>query len=157
MLDKKFPNEYCDFPSFANCSLRVIYPFRMTIRTYAVHRFPGGAPIHAEPSARPSSGFYQSPEWRKLRWAALRRDGFRCRACGCDVSGKGMARVDHIKPVRTHPHLALSLDNLRSLCPLHDARSHREKGRKWNGPREENFGGCDAAGMPLDPTHHWRE
>ena len=70
-----------------------------------------------------------------------------------------MARVDHIKPVRTHPDLALSLDNLRSLCANHDNQGHREKGRKFAVARDENFviGGCDARGVPLDPGHHWRQ
>jgi 5-methylcytosine-specific restriction endonuclease McrA len=108
--------------------------------------------------ARPGSGFYYSPAWRKLRKAALIRDGYRCQVCGRNVSGKGMARVDHIKPVRTAPHLALSLANLRSLCPLHDNQGHREKPRGSGAARVENFviGGCDARGVPLDPGHHWK-
>jgi 5-methylcytosine-specific restriction endonuclease McrA len=75
-----------------------------------------------------------------------------------DISGKGMDRVDHIKPLRTHPHLGLSLANLRSLCPNHDNQSHREKRRGSGAARAEKFviAGCDANGMPLDPGHHWR-
>jgi hypothetical protein len=41
-----------------------------------------------------AASFYFLPEWRKLRWAVLRRDAFRCVVCGRDVSGSGPARVD---------------------------------------------------------------
>ena len=100
--------------------------------------------------------FYHTPGWKAARRAALRRDGYRCRVCGVGLGKRGQARVDHIQPVRTYPHLALSLANLRSLCPLHDNQSHREKGRGSGTPqRDERFGGCDVSGVPLDPGHHW--
>jgi 5-methylcytosine-specific restriction enzyme A len=106
---------------------------------------------------RPSS-FYDTPAWQEARRAALIRDGYRCVVCGLDVSGPGAARVDHIKPLLTHPHLALSLANLRTLCPVHDNQGHREKRLRSAAGREEKFviTGCDAAGMPLDPGHRWR-
>jgi hypothetical protein len=110
-------------------------------------------------SARPrrANGFYDTPAWKAARLAALRRDGYRCVVCGCDISGKGNARVDHVKPLLTHPHLALSLANLRSLCADHDNQRHREKGLKSGAAIAEKFviRGCDAAGMPLDPAHHF--
>jgi 5-methylcytosine-specific restriction endonuclease McrA len=87
---------------------------------------------------------------------ALRRDGYRCVICRSDVSGVGAARVDHIKPVSTHPHLALDLDNLRTLCVLHDQQSHREK-RSGSPTRQQRFSGCDVSGMPLDPSHSWSD
>ena len=100
--------------------------------------------------------FYQSAAWRVLRLKALKRDGHRCVVCHCDVSGKGQSRVDHIKPRRTHPQLALELGNLRTLCADHDNQSHREKGT-GAADREERFviRGCDAQGYPLDPNHPW--
>jgi len=51
---------------------------------------------------------------------ALRRDRYRCTICNVDISGRGKTRVDHIKPLKTHPDFALSLANLRSLCVTHD-------------------------------------
>jgi 5-methylcytosine-specific restriction protein A len=110
------------------------------------------------PKPKQTLGFYYSPAWRATRRAALIRAGYRCAVCGISIAGPKQARVDHIKPLRTHPHLALSLANLRALCPQHDNQSHREKGRRSgaNG-REECFmiAGCDAMGKPLDPQHHW--
>jgi 5-methylcytosine-specific restriction endonuclease McrA len=73
--------------------------------------------------------FYKSIEWKKIRLTALRRCGYQCETCGKDLRGKGSSRVDHIKPVRTHPHLRLDLANLRCLCPSCDNMRHSEKGR----------------------------
>jgi HNH endonuclease len=121
-----------------------------------VHRYPGGAPPHARTAndAAPGPRFYDRRVWRRLRKVALRRDGYRCTVCGISVSKPGKARVDHIKPVRTHPHLALSLANLRSLCADHDNKRHWEKGLRSG---VEKRLGCDASGLPLDPRHHWQK
>ena len=101
----------------------------------------------------PNDRFYRSPEWRELRRQALSRDGYRCVVCRRDISGKGQARVDHIKARRTHPHLALVLSNVRSLCADHDNQSHREK-PAGAAARDERFviRGVDADGWPLDPA-----
>jgi 5-methylcytosine-specific restriction endonuclease McrA len=106
------------------------------------------------PTQRGARYFYHSPAWRALRQQALARGHWRCAICGVSVARPGQARVDHIQPVRTHPHLALSLANLRVLCVKHDAEAHREKG-SGSKVREARFSGCDARGVPLDPGHHW--
>jgi 5-methylcytosine-specific restriction endonuclease McrA len=108
------------------------------------------------PSRGGSRYFYHTPAWRSLRNQALARGHWRCVICGISVARPGQARVDHIQPVRTHPHLALTLANLRVLCAKHDNQSHREKGTGSN-VRETRFSGCDARGVPLDPNHHWRQ
>lgn len=85
--------------------------------------------------------FYDSPAWRALRVATLRRDHYRCVICNISVVHKGQARVDHIKLVKTHPHLKLDPDNVRTLCTVCDAQSHRERGpgRYTLGGRIERF------------------
>jgi 5-methylcytosine-specific restriction endonuclease McrA len=102
-------------------------------------------------SERRAGGFYDSPAWRTVRMQALRRDGFRCTICGCSIARPGKARVDHIKPLRTHPHLGLILDNLRSLCVADDNRNRERSGS----PRTERIGGCGRDGRPYDPKHPW--
>lgn len=99
--------------------------------------------------------FYVSPPWRHIRRVALHRDGYRCTICGKDVSGPGEARVDHIQAIETHPHLALVLSNLRTLCTYHDSQAHRE--RRHGGPRQATFviKGSNVDGMPIDPAHPW--
>lgn len=69
------------------------------------------------PAKRPSEdGFYKSLEWRSLRYLVLKNCGGRCMCCGNRPSGGIVLHVDHIKPRKTHPHLALALDNLQVLC-----------------------------------------
>jgi len=98
---------------------------------------------------------YDTQAWKRARTAALKRAHFRCAICGCNVSKPGSSRVDHIQPVRTRPDLALSADNLRVLCVLHDNQAHREKGTGGTS-KNSKFSGCDVRGFPLDPQHHWR-
>lgn len=91
------------------------------------------------------TGFpYHSAAWRRLRAQALARDGHRC-PCG----STHRLTVDHINPVRTHPHLAWRLDNLRTLCAACDNRRHGDK------RNAAGIWGCDADGRPLDPAHPW--
>jgi 5-methylcytosine-specific restriction endonuclease McrA len=105
------------------------------------------------PQPRRANGFYDTPEWKSLRLAALQRASWRCTICGVCVAGARNARVDHVKPLSTHPHLALTASNLRVLCPACDNQAHREKWRGKNATeREEKFvlRGCGLDGWP----HH---
>jgi 5-methylcytosine-specific restriction endonuclease McrA len=96
---------------------------------------------------------YDLAIWKELRAATRRRDGYRCTWCGKDVRGFRQSRVDHIHPVRTHPHLALNPDNLRTLCTHCDALRHRD----IKGPQPPNVlvPGHNERGLPHDPDHHW--
>lgn len=60
--------------------------------------------------------FYNSPEWRALRYLVLRNTGARCQCCGAQQSDSVRIHVDHIKPRSQFPHLALAIDNLQVLC-----------------------------------------
>ena len=63
-----------------------------------------------------SDAFHVSDEWRKVRYAALKRSKGCCDCC-CARAKKGKPlHVDHIKPRSKHGHLALDLDNLQVLC-----------------------------------------
>lgn len=108
---------------------------------------------------RPQQAFYKTSEWKALRLRVLKRDGYCCVICGNSVAGLGKARVDHIHSRKTHPHLAMNGNNLRSLCIDCDAQSHREKGgvpgTQNYKQRKEYFTGCDETGWPIDPNHHW--
>jgi 5-methylcytosine-specific restriction protein A len=87
--------------------------------------------------------FYLSPEWRKVRRRVLRRDPM-CIECHEALS----CRVDHIKPKRMFPELALDEDNLRGMCePCHNKRSAQQYNHHASPVGED--------GQPTDPSHPW--
>ncbi|WP_374656443.1 HNH endonuclease [Dongia sp.] len=100
----------------------------------------------------PRDPFYSSATWKRLRLAALKRDGGKCIVKGC---GARATHVDHIVSRRNGG--ADALPNLRSLCASHDAQiKERSDGtRKRDG--KPVVVGCDANGWPLDPDHAWNK
>jgi 5-methylcytosine-specific restriction endonuclease McrA len=65
-----------------------------------------------------SDSFLKSYEWRRVRMEVLKRDGAKCACCGATPASGHVMNVDHIKPRKTHPHLALDLNNLQVLCSV---------------------------------------
>ena len=63
-----------------------------------------------------SPDFLQSFEWRKVRMEALKKYGAKCQCCGATPAHGAVMNVDHIKPRKLFPHLALDLNNLQVLC-----------------------------------------
>ena len=60
--------------------------------------------------------FLSTYEWRKTRMVALKKYGARCQCCGATPATGTVIHVDHIKPRKLFPHLALDVDNLQVLC-----------------------------------------
>ena len=63
-----------------------------------------------------SDAFLMTYEWRKLRMQALKKYGPRCMCCGATPASGAVMNVDHIKPRKTWPSLALDINNLQILC-----------------------------------------
>lgn len=63
-----------------------------------------------------SDDFLQTYEWRRVRMEALKKHGARCQCCGASPAEGAVMNVDHIKPRKLFPQLALDLDNLQVLC-----------------------------------------
>jgi hypothetical protein len=63
-----------------------------------------------------SDAFLETYEWRRVRMEALKKYGARCQCCGATAADGVRINVDHIKPRKLFPHLALSLDNCQILC-----------------------------------------
>lgn len=63
-----------------------------------------------------SEQFLRTWEWRQIRALALQHYGARCMCCGATPAHGERICVDHIKPRKTHPHLALEFGNLQILC-----------------------------------------
>ncbi|NTU49425.1 MAG: HNH endonuclease [Desulfobulbaceae bacterium] len=60
--------------------------------------------------------FYDSDEWKALRYKAFAQYGNKCQACGRSPKDGIVLHVDHIKPRFKYPELALSIDNVQILC-----------------------------------------
>lgn len=73
-----------------------------------------------------SDAFLTSPEWKELRKWVLAKYGPKCMKCGYISRGKLRPNVDHIKPRKLFPELALVEDNLQILC----GRCNKRKGNK---------------------------
>ena len=76
-------------------------------------------------------GFYHSPAWRKVRLAALRRDGYLCQHCLRQGRATPATEVHHVKELEDYPELALDVNNLLSLCwDCHEKTKVRGAARK---------------------------
>ena len=69
-------------------------------------------------TVKPGTNFYRTKEWARLRYMAFERYGTQCMCCGGDQSDGVRLHVDHIKPIRHYPELALDIENLQILCAL---------------------------------------
>lgn len=65
-----------------------------------------------------SKAFLKTYEWRKVRLEVLIRYESRCMCCGATPQSGVVICVDHIKPIKTHPELALDINNLQVLCDV---------------------------------------
>lgn len=61
-------------------------------------------------------GFLSSWEWTTLRYQTLKKYGRRCMCCGATPDDGVKIHVDHVKPRRHYPELALDPGNLQVLC-----------------------------------------
>jgi 5-methylcytosine-specific restriction protein A len=68
--------------------------------------------------------FLASPEWKTLSAKVLLRYGWKCMCCGRVPAKRSSVNVDHIKPRKFYPELALDEDNLQVLC----GRCNKRKG-----------------------------
>lgn len=63
-----------------------------------------------------ADAFLASFQWRQLRMKVLKHYGRRCMCCGASPDSGAVMHVDHIKPRRLFPKLALDFGNLQVLC-----------------------------------------
>lgn len=55
-----------------------------------------------------SPEFLRSREWLTLQYKTLKRYGGRCMVCGRSARGGAVINIDHVKPRRLYPQLALN-------------------------------------------------
>lgn len=63
-----------------------------------------------------STEFLKSYAWKKLRYQALLKYEKKCMCCGRTPKDGVQIHVDHIKPRKRYPGLALDINNLQILC-----------------------------------------
>ena len=63
-----------------------------------------------------SKDFLETFAWRKLRMEALKKYGPKCMCCGATPATGAVMNVDHVKPRKLFPALALDINNLQILC-----------------------------------------
>jgi hypothetical protein len=63
-----------------------------------------------------SDDFLNTFEWKAVRMMALKKHGYRCLCCGASPATGAVIHVDHIKPRKFFPALALDVENLQTLC-----------------------------------------
>jgi hypothetical protein len=63
-----------------------------------------------------SDAFLDTYEWRRARMAAIKLYGSKCQCCGATPKDGARMNVDHIKPRKLFPSLALDINNLQILC-----------------------------------------
>lgn len=80
----------------------------------------------AEQIRKGSDGFLLSPEWKALRRQAIELYGTTCCKCGKEQTRRHRVNMDHIKPRKYYPELALDINNLQPLCGY----CNRDKGNK---------------------------
>lgn len=92
-------------------------------RTKPSHKKRGNVTIHTPHKPTLVSGvdvtttaFLETYEWRKLRMEALKKYGPQCMCCGATPQTGAVMNVDHIKPRKLWPSLALDIGNLQILC-----------------------------------------
>ena len=78
-------------------------------------------------TAKRAKPFYKTKAWQMAREAALARDGFLCQSCLRDGRLTGANTVHHIKPLELFPALALTLENLESICVTCHNKAHPDR------------------------------
>lgn len=90
-----------------------VKPFVKKSGEFVYHGTAASALPHPDVS---SVEFLSTYQWRKVRLIALTRDGSRCACCGATPATGAVMNVDHIKPRKRFPELALDPANLQVLC-----------------------------------------
>src|SRR5262249_17914512 len=72
-------------------------------------------PTPRQPTSLSTKEFYQSWEWKRLRYDYIKDKERGCECCGA-APPRVVINVDHIKPIRRYWHLRLEKANLQLLC-----------------------------------------
>jgi 5-methylcytosine-specific restriction endonuclease McrA len=71
---------------------------------------------NAAPSQKEIDAFYESWDWKRLRYEFIRGQKRRCQCCGATPLDGIRIVVDHIRPIRRFWSARLDIRNLQLLC-----------------------------------------
>lgn len=92
----------------------------------------------SERSYRGWKAFYHTPTWSKTRTAILKRDHYECQRCKRLGKYTKATTVHHKEHLKDCPELALTWENLESLCEACHNAEHPEKQYKGSLPGFRN-------------------
>lgn len=81
--------------------------------------------------------FYNSREWKELRYKVLTKHGARCMCCGATPQDGSVMHVDHIKPRSRFPDLELEFSNCQVLCSACNLGKSNKDRTDWRGAWRE--------------------
>lgn len=96
-----------------------------------------------------SPDFLTSYAWTTLRMQALKKYGAVCMCCGDSPANGAVMNVDHIKPRKHFPNLALDINNLQILCSMCNKGKGNWDSTDWR-PTEQD-------GISYDPLDQLKE
>ncbi|NNM31964.1 MAG: HNH endonuclease [Gemmatimonadetes bacterium] len=88
-----------------------------------------------------SLAFLRSWAWLRLRMKVLEKRGARCECCGATRDDGVRIHVDHIKPRRHFPEMALEESNLQILCDQCNRGKGNWSEKDWRSPPRMGSGG----------------
>lgn len=83
------------------------------VDTTAIYNWTPKKQTRKPSSLKKFNSFYETREWRKLRFQALLKYGRKCLCCNATDK---VLHVDHVKPRSKFPELELDINNLQILC-----------------------------------------
>lgn len=87
----------------------------------------GDTPVRSRDRIDTWRKWYNTRQWRDLRWSVLVDELFTCRLCGRDGDSPVMV-ADHIKPHRGNRVMFFDRNNLQCLCKqCHDRDKQKEE------------------------------
>ena len=95
------------------------------------------AKLNKEHKTKHSNEFYNSREWKSLRYKVLVAARGKCECCGSSSKNGIVLHVDHIKPRSKYPELALEFSNMQVLCEMCNIGKSNKDDTDW---RENPYG-----------------
>lgn len=107
------------------------------------------------PRAKPHHHLYGWRWQRESRRFLARPDNVLCVYCKRRGKLVPAEQVDHIQPHRGDLTLFWDRTNWQGLCSSCGAEKSAREQASYRTGQQITAKGCDAQGVPIDPSHHW--